>query len=136
VPSRREGYRVGRAARHRERLAVAADGQLGEERALPQLGDRHPVEREAELGEEVPHEVVGHWPRRHDALERERDRGGFDGSDEDREHAVLALGLAEQHDRVVGRKFDPHPDEMHLDHGSTLPASGCSRCRAALVLPL
>ena len=56
-----------------------------------------------------------------DALLLEGDRGGLDGADPDRQVADAVL-LAQQHDRLVGRQLDPHPDDVASDaRGTSLP---------------
>ena len=70
-----------------------------------------------------PQQVVGHRPRRLDALELEGDGVGLEDPDPDREEEVL-VRLLEDHDRGVG----------HRDRGSgrgSRRRAGPSRCRGS-----
>src|SRR2546421_12297890 len=58
---------------------------------------------------------MGHGTSRGDALQAEGDGGGLHGADPDGE-VPLPLPFPEQHDRLVGREFDPDTDEVQLDH--------------------
>ena len=61
----------------------------------------------------------------HDALLGERDGGGLDRADPDRQIAV-ARGLLQQDDRLVGRELDSDTDHGELDHSET-PLRSCER---------
>ena len=63
----------------------------------------------------VLEQVVGQRPGGLDALLLERDRGGLDRADPDRQIAV-AVGLAQQEDRLVRGQFDPDAHDAHLAH--------------------
>ena len=67
---------------------------------------------------------------RHDALLGERDRGGLDRADPDRQVAV-AVHLAQQHDRLVGGHLDPDTHDVELAHTVTLPRARGSARRAS-----
>ena len=97
-------------------LAVAGQVELGEERAVAQLGDDDPFDGHAELVEDVLEEVVGHRPRGLDPLQGKGDRRRLGGADEDREHPSIALGFPQQHDRDIGGQLDSHADQLHLHH--------------------
>src|SRR4029453_4010158 len=82
-----QGDGVGGPARHGTHLALGADDDLGEERALAQLGDRDAPDVGADLFEQVLDEVVRHRPGRFDVLHGEGDRLCLGHPDEDRQGA-------------------------------------------------
>src|ERR671930_419819 len=112
--SNRERERVGRSGGHLERGAVPLEVDHGVEGALAELRDHDVVHRDGHLLEDVLQQIVGHRARRHDALERERDRGGLRLADPDRE-VPLPLGLPQEHDGLARGELDPDAREAHLD---------------------
>jgi hypothetical protein len=116
--------------RHRIRRAGAdhaliAEDQLGDVDAVAHLGDVDGLEGGAQSADDVLEQVVGHRPRRADALLLERDRGGLDRADPDRQ-VPLALALLEQQDRLVAGQLDANPDDSKFQHGvaPSSPARG------------
>ena len=64
---------------------------------------------------DVHQEVVGHGPRRDHPLLGKGDGTGFRRADPDG-HVALAVDLAQQDQRLVGRQFDPNAHNLDFDH--------------------
>src|SRR4051812_36998388 len=115
----REGDRIGGTGRDALHLVATGELELCVERAVPEARDRDLPQHHVEVAEDRHEQVVGHRPGRLHALERVDDRGRLGGADEDREVALTAFVLPEEHDRLIRRHLDAHSDERHPDHGST-----------------
>ena len=117
----RQGDGVGRAARHGGELAVTLQVELGEVGVLAHVRDQDADEVDAELVEHVLQEVVGQRAGALHALQGVGDGGRLGPADVDGQHPPAALLLPQEHDRGVGRKLQPHTDELHLHHAPTVP---------------
>src|SRR5690606_28623663 len=114
-------------------LDAPGEVQFGVEDAVAEPGDPDLLQLVAERLQDVAEQVVGHRPGRHHTLLGERDRGGLDGADPDRE-VTLPRGLAQQNYRLVGGHFNTDTDDVELVHVATVPGlrgSGCGEAQPA-----
>src|SRR5262245_17406657 len=126
----RQGDRVRGPARHRAHLTLAAEDDLGEERALAELGDGDAFDLGPDLVEQVLHEVVRHRAGGLDVLHGQGDRLRLGHPDEDRQDPTLPRHLAQDDDRRTRwtlRRLDA--DEFHLDGHRSPPYSSAGGIR-------
>ncbi|MEJ7695149.1 MAG: hypothetical protein WKF78_00435 [Candidatus Limnocylindrales bacterium] len=84
------------------------------ERAVAQFGDLHQVEGAAQTPHDGPDQVLGQQ-RVVGSARSVVDQVGLGPPNEDR-HEALAVDLAEQQHRLVGRRVDHQPQHPHPRH--------------------
>ena len=109
---------------------AVVEHERGEEDSLVEGCDPHLDKPVLETLEDIAEQVVRQGTCGYDALLCEGDRGGLGGPDPDGQE-TLALGLAQEHDRLIGGHLDPDPHDVHLAHATSLGLlrPTATRCR-------
>ena len=72
----------------------------------------------AEIGDEIPEEIVGHRPRRRDVLDLQRNGVGLHGANPNWQHP-LVVRVTQDDDRHVRHRIDHQTLDRHFEqHGS------------------
>jgi hypothetical protein len=88
------------------------------------------LQRRTERVDHIPEQVVGQRAGRGDALLLERDRGGLNGADPDRQ-VPGSIYFLEQHDRLAGGEFDADAQDFQCLHRDLPSQAALSTLHAA-----
>ena len=89
--------------------------QASKEGVVGQIGDLDAAQVTAERGNDLGEHVVGHRPRRADALQGHNDGLRFERPDADRQHALAGPLLEEQQRQRAGRR-NSQASDSDFDH--------------------